>query len=633
MATADVYGTVRAPEFPADAEWINTPRPLSLAALRGRLVLLDFWTYGCINCIHVIPDLRRLEEEFAEGFAVIGVHSAKFANERRTENLKRIVERYGIEHPVVNDADFSIWQAYAVRAWPTTVLIDPRGRIIGTHSGEGVYRVFRDLIAEGLARYEEDGVLERTPLAEAPPARETREAGLLRFPGKVLADETSGRLFVADTGHHRIVVATLDGEAVDVIGSGQPGFLDGPFDEARLNAPQGMAIEGATLYIADTENHAIRAADLVERTLRTVAGVGDLGYAAGPTTLSEAILNSPWDLEIVDGRLYIAMAGLHQIWVMDREADRIEPYAGTRAEALLDGPRARAAFAQPSGLSTDGQVLYLADAESSAVRSLETGPYARVQTIIGEGLFEFGDVDGGRPTARLQHPLAVEWHRGTLYVADTYNHKIKVVDPDAGTVRTFLGTGRPGDADGAEPEFYEPGGLSAAEGRLYVADTNNHSIRVAGLDTSEVRTLALRDPRGVAISARGEADLRPTLLAGEERVAPGSGRVVAAVRLPEGYKVNAEAPSALVWERVEGEAVSLGGSEGAVHAAGEPLAYPAEFRPGRAVLHGELTLYYCREMDSGVCLLEHRYLLVPVWVAEEAEGHDVVVEIAVHPEA
>ncbi|NLD73329.1 MAG: redoxin domain-containing protein, partial [Chloroflexi bacterium] len=223
MLAKDVYGTVRAPEFPPGAEWINTPRPLSLAALRGRLVLLDFWTYGCINCMHIIPDLQRLEDEFGDALVVIGVHSAKFANERYAENVRRVIERYGVRHPVVNDPEFTIWEAYAVRAWPTTVLIDPRGRVIGTHSGEGVYRVFRDLIAEALERYEADGILDRTPLDEVMPAPASPAGGILRFPGKVLADESGGRLFIADTGHHRIVVATLGGEVVDVIGSGQRG--------------------------------------------------------------------------------------------------------------------------------------------------------------------------------------------------------------------------------------------------------------------------------------------------------------------------------------------------------------------------------------------------------------------------
>jgi len=510
MSRYDYRGNVRAPEFPADAEWLNTGRRLSLSALRGKFVLLDFWTYGCINCIHVIPDLKRLEALYPNELVVIGVHSAKFANEGDSVNLRETVLRYELEHPVVNDADFRIWRAYAVRAWPTTVLIDPRGYVIDTHSGEGVYAAFADELANAIARYDADGLLDRTPL-DLTLERLSAPATELKYPGKLLADEAGGRLFIADSGHNRIVVTDLRGIVQDVIGSGVRGLADGAFEQAQFAYPQGLALDddGATLHLADTENHAIRAVDLRPRarTVRTLAGDGTQArYIVRAGRAAATQLNSPWDLVRVGRRLYIAMAGPHQLWVLDLDDGTIGPYAGTGAEALVDAPLAQASLAQPSGITTDGRVLYFADSESSAIRSADLDPAGGVLTLIGQGLFDFGDEDGGRRQARLQHPLGVTWYQGRLYVADTYNHRIKVIDPADKRLRTLVGGGR-GNADdeagGGRARFYEPSGLSGAGGRLYVADTNNHAVRVIDLASGVVSTLALRDARRRLVARGG----------------------------------------------------------------------------------------------------------------------------------
>jgi thiol-disulfide isomerase/thioredoxin len=530
------YGNVRAPDFPPDAQWLNTGRPLSLADLRGKLVLLDFWTYGCINCMHIIPDLKRLEAQYPDELVVIGVHSAKFANEGDLENIRQIALRYELEHPIVNDRDFRIWRAYAARAWPTTVLIDPRGRVLAAHSGERVWEAYQALIADAVRQYDAEGILDRTPLDLAPERLSTPETGL-RFPGKVLVDEPGERLFIADTNHHRIVVCDLDGTVRDVIGSSASGLQDGPFDAARLNRPQGMALDGERLYIADTENHAIRVADLQARTLETVAGDGTLTYGALRSRAKDAKLNSPWDVVLVGRSLYIAMAGTHQLWRLDLDEGMIGPYAGSGREALLDGPLERAGMAQPSGLSTDGTVLFVADSEASAVRTADLSPKGYLRTIIGEGLFEFGDVDGTWPQARLQHALGITYYQGTLYVADTYNHKIKVVGPATATSTTLLGTGRPGWRDGAgdEAEFYEPGGLSEARGLLYIADTNNHAVRVADLATRRVATLSLRDPEGRLVEV-APSEALPVLRLPEQRVRRGGGASSSRCSSPRGTR-------------------------------------------------------------------------------------------------
>ena len=436
----EYYGNVRAPDFPPGLEWLNTDRRLSLVDLRGKFVLLDFWTYGCINCMHIIPDLKRLEATYPNELVVIGVHSAKFANESNRDNVRQIVLRYSLEHPIVNDSDFVVWNSYVVRAWPTTILIDPRGYVLAAHSGEGVYQAWNEIIAEAVRTYEAQGLIDRTPLKLALEKDQAPDT-TLSFPGKVLADEKGDRLFIADTGHDRIVVATLAGEVQGVIGSGLRGLVDGALDEARFAHPQGMALDGDKLYIADTENHALRLADLRHGTVQTVAGDGTLAYNFSRGPASVARLNSPWDLVLVESHLYIAMAGTHQLWDLDLMDMTIGPYAGSGREGLLDGPLDRAALAQPSGITSDGRLLYFVDSEASAVRVAEPGTSGRVRTLIGQGLFEFGDVDGDLLTARLQHPLGILWYRGVLYVADTYNHKIKIVDPDASQATTWVGTG------------------------------------------------------------------------------------------------------------------------------------------------------------------------------------------------
>src|SRR6185503_12505219 len=303
------------------------------------------------------------------------------------------------------------------------------------------------------------------------------------------------QLFIADSNHNRIVVAALEDSSVkEVIGSGEIGLIDGGFDQAAFNHPQGMALDGNTLYVADTENHAIRAVDLVKRTVMTIAGTGEqsrkLVTFGGQG--KQVALNSPWDLALVNGMLYIPMAGPHQLWQMNPKTGGIAPFAGSGPEARVDGFLAEAALAQPSGITTDGKKLYFADSEVSSIRSADLDPNGKVETIVGEDLFEFGDKDGKGSHVRLQHPLGVVYHEGTLYVADTYNNKIKRVSPKDKTSETFAGTGEGGLRDGGRATFDEPSGVSVAFGKLYIADTNNHAIRVADLRTKKVETLEIK---------------------------------------------------------------------------------------------------------------------------------------------
>jgi DNA-binding beta-propeller fold protein YncE len=626
---------VAAPELDGGAGWFNVDRPLRLADLRGKVVVLDFWTYGCINCLHVIPDLQRLLARYAPALAVVGVHSAKFPNEGGAERLRQAIVRYGREHPVVNDRDFRIWRAYGVRAWPTLVVIDADGDVIGGVEGEGhgedLDRVIAILIADARAR----GVLDERPL---PAVLEKHRLGptLLAYPGKVLADPAADRLFVADTNHNRIVVARRDGQVTDVVGGLDPGLRDGGYAEARFDHPQGMALAGTALYVADRENHAIRKIDLASRQVTTVAGTGRPGHSRTARGPGRSIaLGSPWDLAAVQGTLYIAMAGPHQLWALDLRSGEIRPHAGSGREELTDGPLDQAELAQPSGLSTDGTRLYFADSETSAIRAADLDPAGQVRTIVGTGLFDFGDTDGEGDAARLQHPLGVAVHAGKLYVADTYNHKIKVIEPGPRKVTTLLGDGTPGHADGAAARFFEPGGLSVAGDRLYVADTNNHAVRVADLATGRVSTLALR---GLAVPPppAGGADLAdvlpeaPRLTLAPGAVQPGGdGALVLDVRLPAGHKL---APQTAFVYRVRevggtGLTVAAGDRERALSPPTLPVRVPFRVAAaeGEARVTVSATFVYCRDDDQGVCLVQAAVFEQPLRIAADAPGREVTI--------
>ncbi|MGV0028578.1 thioredoxin-like domain-containing protein [Phormidesmis priestleyi] len=506
---------VRAPQLPQESVWLNTDHPFSLKNLKGRIVLLDFWTYCCINCLHVLPDLKYLEQKYQNCLTTIAVHSAKFDHEKETENIRQAILRYDIEHPVLIDSDFRVWQHYAIRAYPTFVVIDPQGYVVATVSGEGK----RDFLDELIGKLIEEakgtisssypqGVASSYPQGVAPPELtfilEKQQNPLitpLAFPGKVLADEesdffespTRGRLFIADTGHHRIVVSTLKGEVLQVIGTGKPGLTDGQFSAAQFSAPQGMAIDAThqILYVADTGNHALRRVDLKRGMVETIAGTGQQSHTLHPHggKALEIALNSPWDLVFIKNQLFIAMAGSHQIWQLQLETGLLTTYAGSGAEGWADGTT-YAAFAQPSGIATNGKSLFVADSEISSIRSISLD-IPEVKTVCGSGdLYGFGDVDGIGEAVRLQHCIGITFAEGGLWIADTYNHKIKRVNPTSGFCQTILGDGNPGNQDGKNAQFFEPSGLTATQTYLYIADTNNHAIRRVDLQTLDVTTIA-----------------------------------------------------------------------------------------------------------------------------------------------
>ncbi len=492
---------VRAPAWSTDPDaWLNTDRPLSLEDLRGHVVVLDFWTFCCINCLHVLPELEAVERRFEdEPVVVLGVHAAKFDHEKIKGEVARAVARHGIRHPVILDPDHALWQQYAVRSWPTVVVLDPHGRIALQRGGEIDRGTLGHEIATLLAEGRGQGVLAEQPVWRPRPVEATRPTGL-RFPGKVRvapgpraqhegADPLDdGRLFVADTGNHRILECRLQADpegaptATVLRTFGGPGeaLRDGHPDEATFRDPQGLAPHDGALWVADTGHHALRRIDLETGRVTTAAGTGSLGDGTVlPEDPTGMALRSPWDVELAEGVVLMAMAGTHQIWIHLMEDGRTGPLLGSGREAHVDGDPQEAALAQPSALRLWGHLLFFVDSETSSVRAYDFEA-KRVGTLVGEGLFDFGDVDGSDPRAvRLQHPLGLAVAANHVFVADTYNGKVKRIELPGGVTRTVAGG------------LTEPGGLDVAGPWLVVADTGAHRLVAVHRETGEVRPLPI----------------------------------------------------------------------------------------------------------------------------------------------
>ena len=448
---------VRASEL-LGRNWLNTGgKQLDLEALRGKIVILDFWTFCCINCLHVLDELRPLETQYSDVLVTVGVHSPKFEHEADPEALAAAVERYEIHHPVLDDPELVTWQAYGARAWPTLVVLDPEGYIVAHLSGEGHAQGLGSLIEELIAEHEAKGTLHRGdgPYV-APEARE----GDLRFPGKAIA-LGNGNFLVGDSGHHRLVELTADLQLVRTIGAGVKGYADGNADTAQFNELQGLtalpaelaAEVGYDVIVADTVNHRLRSVNLSTGAVGTLAGNGvqrlldaDTARSAQqPTQLGTDALNislsSPWDvLYHPSGLVVIAMAGTHQIFAFDPRTSAVSVFAGSGLEGLADGEPTEAWFAQPSGLALAGADVWVADSETSALRRIEIseGHAVAVHTAIGAGLFDFGFRDGAAEQARLQHPLGVAvLPDGSIAIADSYNGAVRRFDPSTNTVSTL----------------------------------------------------------------------------------------------------------------------------------------------------------------------------------------------------
>lgn len=549
--------------------------------------------------------MRRLRQRFPDELVILGVHSAKFPTEQLDENIRHAVKRLGIEHPVVNDAGFKIWDSYTVRAWPTLVIIDPRGRIAGDLSGE----ILADELAPQIQEIIDQNAdsINRNPLVLEEPSLPSA-ANLLQYPSKLLV--AKDHLFIADSGNHRIVEVFLApgglrGEVVRVFGTGEPGLLDGPVENAAFHDPHGMAISGDqhVLYVADTGNHAIRKIDLITGQVSTIAGTGEKAHGRRMMGKPlETALRSPWALALLDRYLFIAMAGSHQIWVIIDDQE-IGPFAGSGAEALVDGLPAACAFNQPSDLSLGMGYLFVADPEASAVRAIKLTENFETVTLIGQGLFDFGDVDGPVEKALLQHPTGVALGDQVIYLSDTYNHKIKAIYALQERVITLIGDGKPGRQDGffTLARLHEPEGLAVVGDLLYIADTNNHLVRVADLRGQTVDTFVLSGLDRLVM----QPIHRPLQVADPIKVAKVDQDILIEFHLPAGHHFNTEAPQKI---EINGHSTDFADGKVSYSLAKSDLA------PIRLTYW----IYFCEDHADSRCLFQSADLEIPVVIDSNA---------------
>ncbi|CAN6320215.1 unnamed protein product [Urochloa humidicola] len=617
------------PEFPRKLDWLNTA-PLQFGRdLKGRVVLLDFWTYCCINCMHVLPDLEFVEKKYKDKpFTVVGVHSAKFDNEKDLDAIRNAVLRYNISHPVVNDGDMYLWRELGVNSWPTFVLIGPNGKVLAQISGEGHRKDLDDVIGAALEFYGDRKLLQNDPLPLA--LEKDKDSRLLtsplKFPGKLALDVENNRLFISDSNHNRIVVTNLEGQFLCQVGSSGEGLLDGPFDAALFNRPQGLAYNSKKniLYVADTENHALREINFVDETVRTLAGNGTKGsdYKGGGQG-TDQVLNSPWDVcyDPSEEIVYIAMAGQHQIWKHNIRDGVTKVLSGDGYERNLNGSSAtRTSFAQPSGISLapELQELFVADSESSSIRAvnLKTGGsrlLAGGDPVFPENLFRFGDYDGIGSDVLLQHPLGVVFASDNqVYVADSYNHKIKRLDPVTRKVTTVAGTGRAGykDGPGLSAQLSEPAGLvEVGDGRLLVADTNNNAIRYITLSEkgAEVKTLDLIGVQPPLPKPKTLKRLRRRLPVDTDVINVDGGPSIEGflslvITVPDGYHFSKEARSKFDVETEPANAIEIEPANGFLNSEGLASLKFKRISSSSSMGRINCKVYYCKEDE--VCLYQ-----------------------------
>ncbi|XP_074264244.1 protein SUPPRESSOR OF QUENCHING 1, chloroplastic [Silene latifolia] len=646
------------PEFPSRLDWLNSAPLQFRRDLKGKVAVLDFWTYCCINCMHVLPDLEFLEQKYkGMAFTVIGVHSAKFDNEKDLEAIRNAVLRYGITHPVVNDGDMFLWRELGVNSWPTFTVIGPTGKVIAQISGEGRRKDLDDIVEAALLFYGKRKMLDDSAL----PLRLEKDndprllTSPLKFPGKLAVDILNKRLFISDSNHNRIVVTDLDGNYITQVGSsGEEGLRDGNFDDATFNRPQGLAYNTKrnVLYVADTENHALREVDFVNDMVRTLAGNGTKGsdYKGGGRGRSQ-LLNSPWDVcfDAANERVYIAMAGQHQIWEHDLANERTTAFSGDGYERNLNGLSATStSYAQPSGMSfsSDMREIYIADSESSSIRALDlkTGGsrlLAGGDPIFPDNLFKYGDHDGIGSEVLLQHPLGVCFAQdGQVYIADSYNHKVKKLDPSNKRVTTLAGTGKAGFKDGKAlaAQLSEPSGLvHAGNGKIFIADTNNSVIRYMDLNHGEpdLLTLELKGVQPPAPRTRTMKRLRKRVTPDTQIIKVGGsqsneGNLDLRISLPPGYHFSKEARSKFNVDIEPENSLVIEPLDGTLSPEGTAMLHFRRDTPSASMSRINCKVYYCKEDE--VCLYQSLAFEVPFKEGIlESDANDVKLQYAVKP--
>lgn len=658
---------LKIPEFAEGKDWFNSPALKFGKELDGKIVVLDFWTYCCINCIHVLPDLVELEKKYA-GYPVafVGVHSAKFDNEKVSENIRQAVLRYEIEHPVINDDEMTLWRSIGVRAWPSMVVVGPKNNILLMVSGENKKQIIDTAISEALNFYPPD-LFKHDPVPislERDKVDVQKVKSPLRFPAKLAYDKANKRIFISDSNNNRIIVTDKDGQFLTSIGNGRIGLQDGSFSEARFNRPQGLTWYRNKLYVADAENHGLREIDFEKEKVKTLAGNGIQGrdYSGGKSG-AQQLLSTPWDVMGVGDKVFIAMAGTHQIWAWDLQAKTASNFSGDGSEQNLNGKGAlKVAWSQPSGLASNGVDIFIADSESSTIRGLKIESNSAFPIVGGDvtqprNLFDFGDVDGVGDDAGLQHPLGVFMYddNKSVLVADTYNHKIKILNPEERKIVSLAGVGHSGYKDGSFEDalFAEPSGFCQTDDDqiFLVADTNNHLIRKLDLRNKQVSTFELKGvPEAMEPYEHGEWDLTGFSDVKAKKVSlqmdlstSGPIEIPISIKLPQGQKINELAESRWQVKGAGSNAQSGNGVtqiftnvKGVIDPENTSLSLfinPGKLNlvDGKYTIEFESVVYYCG-VDDTTCKVGHirrQFILTDSSASESKEKTPLPLELEI----
>lgn len=580
-------------------QWLNVSRDLTAKDLENRIVLLDFWTYACVNCLHMIPEIKKLEEQFGDKLTVIGVHSGKFSEEKGLDNVKSAVLKYEIDHPVINDGGFAIWKNFTVSSWPTLVLINPKGEVQKVYVGEGNGVALSRDIKKLVKKYQPQ--LNKTPLPVL--LEKNKVAGhILQFPSKIEFARNfsyknitkTNALIIADSKNNRIVVIRLDGKIILEVGSGKRGLKDGDIDSAQFNFPRGLLYKDNILYVADTGNHALRKVDFKNNQVSTLVGSGERGFAINDEVSAiSAELASPWDLEFFPDyqNIIIANAGTHQLLKYNIGGNVITPFAGSGVEDIIDGKYPNNALAQTGGLSVVGGKLYFVDSESSSLRVADKS--GEVKTLIGKGLFDFGYKNGGADTALMQHPVGLVADDTGVYIADTLNNVIRKYNFSTKQISDY-GNGK------SKVSYNEPEDIIAVLDKFYIADTNNNRIVVVDRKSNKASVLALipvlKMPKDGLLEYLPNLQKIPTI-----QVASGVGLNLL-FDLKKGWKINEQAPSFfnLVEIKRNKSATLIATYDWSIIEKGA-VRLPKLSSNRQYYLQG--TVYYCEDKANAICLI------------------------------
>lgn len=607
-------------------KWLNVSRPLEASDLKGRLILLDFWSYSCVSCIQTLPEIKKLEEQFGSKLTVIGVHSGLFENEKDAAAIKKAVLRYDITHPVINDSDLKIWNAFEAKELPTLMLINPHGNIVKTYVGENEVEKLKADVKKLISKYKFEVNREPLPLLLE---KYNTIGNVLSFPSKLeyapdfkYKTRQLPAIFISNSGQNNIVVSSLSGEMIVKIGSGQKGLEDGSFDVASFNAPQGMAYKNGKLYVADFGNNAIREIDFKEGKVTTLVGSGLRGdVVERDVDAKDANLASPTDVKFFRENLAIANSGTHQILSYNLKNQTIAVLAGNGSKGSEDGKYPENSLSQTSDLSVFARKLYFVDAASSALRVLDES--GEVQTLIGGNLAKSGHVNGGKDSALMQHPLGLLVDDTGAYISDSYNHKIRKYDFSSKQIHDLVGKKR-GDNLGssANTEFDEPEGMIAVLDRFYLADTNNNRILMLSRGSFNSELLDVMPP--LKLPREGFLEYLPNLQKSEDVKVKSDFEVVVKIDLKDGWKINEEGPSFVnLLELVKDDKANLVASFD-WNAVREKTMKLPKLKSGQDyILQG--SIYYCQTKQNALCYIKSVEQKI---VAESGEtGGEILIKL------